>query len=323
MAFILGIDEAGYGPNLGPLVVTATLWEVPAEVDEDGLYGLLADAIAPTLKQAAAGGNRCLAMADSKRLYQPGGGVRHLERGVLGGLRVLGVQVDLWSEVWDALVPGSLETLARIPWYAEYDEPVPVDAVAEDIPALGVHLSKALAARGVFLRKIISEAAFPARFNELLLLHESKGAALSHLSLRLAAQMIETVDAGPIGIVCDKHGGRNRYSRLIEEYFPGWLVENHGETRERSEYHLGPPDRRVRVCFRARAEACLPVALASMASKYLRELAMRALNAFWCRNVPGLKPTAGYPVDAARFRQDIAQAQHAMGIRDHLLWRNR
>jgi hypothetical protein len=29
MGFVIGMDEAGYGPNLGPLVLTATVWEVP------------------------------------------------------------------------------------------------------------------------------------------------------------------------------------------------------------------------------------------------------------------------------------------------------
>ncbi|MDY0167951.1 MAG: hypothetical protein RBS80_15490 [Thermoguttaceae bacterium] len=323
MAFILGTDEAGFGPNLGPLVVTGTLWEVPDGVGEDDLYERLADAIVATLKQAVAHNGRRLVVADSKRLHQPGGGLRNLERGVLAALGLLGVHVDLWSEVWDALVPGSLDTLARIPWYAEYDEPVPVDAAAEEIAELAAHIPAALAACGVSLRRIASDAVFPARFNELVLLHDSKGAALSHLSLKLASQAIEDLGAGPITIVCDKHGGRNRYARLIEEYFPDWLVENHGEGRERSDYQLGPPHRRVRVCFRARAEACLPVALASMVSKYLRELAMRALNDFWCGKVPGLRPTAGYPVDAARFRSEIVEMQKALFIHDHVLWRSR
>ena len=48
-----------------------------------------------------------------------------------------------------------------------------------------------------------------------------------------------------------------------------------------------------------------------MASKYLRELAMRAFNDFWCTRVPGLAPTAGYPRDARRFKTAIEPLQRA------------
>ena len=54
-----------------------------------------------------------------------------------------------------------------------------------------------------------------------------------------------------------------------------------------------------------------------MTSKYLRELAMKAFNAFWCDRVPGLPPTAGYPTDAKRFYHDIATTPGATGY-----WRN-
>ena len=63
------------------------------------------------------------------------------------------------------------------------------------------------------------------------------------------------------------------------------------------------------------------MALAWMASKYLRELAMRALNEYWCRRVPGLQPTAGYPHDARRFRTDIAETQRRLKIADRVVWR--
>ncbi len=58
-----------------------------------------------------------------------------------------------------------------------------------------------------------------------------------------------------------------------------------------------------------------------MASKYLRELAMRALNDYWRRRVPNLAPTAGYPQDAKRFRADIAETQARLHIDDRVLWR--
>ena len=60
-----------------------------------------------------------------------------------------------------------------------------------------------------------------------------------------------------------------------------------------------------------------------MTAKYLRELSMRAFNEFWCARVPDLRPTAGYPYDARRFRKEIAAEQRELGIDDHVIWRNR
>ena len=118
-----------------------------------------------------------------------------------------------------------------------------------------------------------------------------------------------------------KHGGRNRYAGLLAEHFPEWLIEVHGEGRQRSVYRFGPRQRRVEICFQTKAESHLPTALASMASKYLRELAMRALNAFWCARVADLRPTAGYPQDAKRFKAAVAPVQAGLGIDDAVLWR--
>jgi hypothetical protein len=58
-----------------------------------------------------------------------------------------------------------------------------------------------------------------------------------------------------------------------------------------------------------------------MTAKYVRELAMEAFNTFWGDRSPGLAPTAGYPLDAARWRRDAAAAIRAAGITDDDLWR--
>jgi hypothetical protein len=60
-----------------------------------------------------------------------------------------------------------------------------------------------------------------------------------------------------------------------------------------------------------------------MLSKYHRELAMVQFNAFWQSHIPGLQPTAGYPEDAKRFKQQIADIQKQFGITDENLWRKR
>ena len=67
----------------------------------------------------------------------------------------------------------------------------------------------------------------------------------------------------------------------------------------------------------------LPVALASMVSKYVRELFMELLNRWWAGRIEDLKPTAGYYADGQRFLRDIDQAIAAEGVDKSLLVRSR
>jgi hypothetical protein len=152
---------------------------------------------------------------------------------------------------------------------------------------------------------------------------ESKGAALSHWTLQLVARMIEPLGDSPISILCDKHGGRDRYLPLLMNCFADRFIEIVGEGRLKSVYRFGPPQHRVEIAFQAKGESHLPTALASMASKYLRELAMHAFNSFWRRRLVNLRPTAGYPVDARRFKADIAATQRSLDIDDTILWRKK
>ncbi len=322
-AYLIGTDEAGYGPNLGPLVISATAWEVPRGADGEDLYRLLGSCVVPSPGQAAEAGPGAVAIGDSKRLYRPGVGLRHLERGLLAALGLLDRRPATWQQAWDALRTDSTGARQAIPWYADYDLPIPLDADAHEVEPLARTLAQGLAAAGVRLIEIRSKALFPEPFNRLVEHYGTKGAVLSHATLEMAAAVVEPLPRGPISITCDKHGGRNRYRDLLAEHFPKGLIEIHGESRARSVYRFGPAERRVEFRFQMKAESHLPTALASMASKYLRELAMRALNDFWQKRVPSLRPTAGYPQDAKRFKADVAAAQAELGIDDHLLWRMR
>ncbi|OHB80831.1 MAG: hypothetical protein A2V98_16165 [Planctomycetes bacterium RBG_16_64_12] len=321
--YVIGTDEAGYGPNLGPLVISATVWQVPDGVRSDDLYRRVGSSIATAPGRAAENGFAPVAMADSKVLYQPGGGLRHLERGLLVALALLDRRPTTWREVWDALCGESTPHWQSVPWYTDYDLRVPLDADRAETEPLARTLGEALARAGARLIEIRSKAVFPEQFNGLVELYGTKGAALSHTTLDLVAGVMEPLDAAPISIVCDKHGGRNRYHQLLADHFPERFIETHGESRARSVYRFGPENRRVEIRFQAKAESHLPAALASMASKYLRELAMRALNDFWRNRVAGLRPTAGYPQDAKRFKAEIAAAQAELGIDDRVLWRTR
>jgi hypothetical protein len=65
------------------------------------------------------------------------------------------------------------------------------------------------------------------------------------------------------------------------------------------------------------------VALASMFAKYIREVCMKQFNAFWAKHVPGIKPTAGYPLDAKRFYEEIRPAMESLGIEPDAVWRKK
>ncbi len=321
MTYLIGTDEAGYGPNLGPLVISATLWEVPDGVRSDDLYGRLAAAIVPV--RSREDGAARVVMADSKTLYQAGKGLRLLERGLWAAFALWGHWPRTCTEVWELLAPGAVTHRRVELGYCPDAVPVPLDADAAELESRAPAWRAALAAAGVRLLQVRSRAIFPEQFNALVDQYGSKGAVLSRATLELAASLIDALPDAPIAVLCDKHGGRSHYLPLLMEYFPDLLIEIHGEGRQQSVYRFGPDERRMEFRFQAKAETHLPAALASMASKYLRELAMRAWNGFWCGRLAGLAPTAGYPQDAVRFKTQIAELQNHLGIDDRVLWRMR
>ncbi len=322
MAYLLGTDEAGYGPNLGPLVVSATLWEVPDGVDSLELGRRLAPHVVASPGQMPAG-QPCVVIGDSKSLYNPGRGLGYLESGLWAAWQSLGQGPTTWREVWQRLAAEALATEADSPWYGEYDCPLPCDAAPARIEQAASALSQGLRQAGARLLAMRSRALFPAAFNQQVAQADSKGSVLSHTTLALAAELIAPLGDAPISVVCDKHGGRDRYQPLLAEHFPEPFIEIHGEGRAASVYRFGPPQRRIEFRFQMQAESHVPAALASMASKYLRELAMQAWNQFWCARIEGLQPTAGYPQDARRFMQAIAPLQQELGIDAARIWRNR
>lgn len=322
MRFILGVDEAGYGPNYGPLVITTTVWTTPSRFRGDDLYAALAEAIVPPDHELAFGDERTT-MGDSKAVYGGAGGLDFLERGVLAALAATGRRPKTWSELWSDVCPDDAADVAAEPCHAEFDVRLPIAARRADVRNDLARLKRVMTTARARLRSIHSRAIFPARFNQLVARHGNKAEALSSQTFALIGRTIENLPAGPVLVLADKHGGRNHYHALLQQAFPDWLIEVHGESAAQSCYRWGPAKRRVEAKFRPRSEAHLPVALASMVSKYLREMAMRAFNEFWRARVPDLRPTAGYPADARRFKQQIAAAQSALEIGDNLLWRER
>lgn len=330
VGYLIGTDEAGYGPNLGPLIVTVTVWRVPGDPSQADLYDLLRTGVSPSLPSKSRRGSGDaspddgprVTLADSKTLYKPPGGLAALELGLLTALGLLDFQPTCCREVWQRLASNGHDALAAIPWHGDYRCELPVAADRADLDRLIPRLQQVVADAGVNLLAVRSRAVFPERWNHLTEQHGTKGAVLSRLTLELLAEALTPLDDEPVLVICDKHGGRNYYAAMLQQFVTDQPVQVYAETRPESRYRWGQPPRQVEAVFRSKAERYLPAALASMASKYLRELAMRAFNQFWAQHVPQLRPTAGYPLDAGRFRTEIATAQAALGIADRVLWRN-
>jgi hypothetical protein len=317
MHYLIGTDEAGYGPNLGPLVVTATVWQLPDASCFD-LYSVFRETISASVPDDKSG----LIVADSKALYKPRGKLTALEHANLAMLAAADNRLPgTWREIWPALDPDAIAWIDQLPWYADYNERLPVSADLTQIAAAAERLRVAFETKQVRLLRVCSHVVFANHFNRLLDRHTNKSESLSRVTLELVHRALDGLPPASIRVECDKHGGRNKYGALLQRTFPDHLVEVYDEGRQRSLYRFGPPERRFEFLFSARGESALPTALASMFSKYLRELAMRAFNTFWKTHVDELRPTAGYPVDARRFKKQISPAQSALGIKDSQLWR--
>lgn len=324
MLYLLGTDEAGYGPNLGPLVVAASLWRVSSKrITPPDLYECLADAISADGRD-----NLRIAIADSKQLYSSGSSLRLLERGVLSALRSIDREVVSWREAWQTL---SGDGPCSLPWYIDYDSRLPLHATTDELALASTKLSDCFKTARIELVDLRACLVHPEEFNQGCLLHDSKGAVLSQATLSLARSMMSVCHDGPVYIYCDKHGGRNHYSSLVWEELAahedmsggGFPVQIVRESRSESIYQWRRGEFKREIRFVAKGERFLPAALASMTAKYLRELAMAAFNSYWLGHFPDLAPTAGYPGDAARFRDVISAKAAELSFAPATWWRER
>ncbi|MBY0524540.1 MAG: hypothetical protein K2R98_14140 [Gemmataceae bacterium] len=318
MAWIVGIDEAGYGPNLGPFVMTAVAGRVPDALVGGDLWKVLADGVR---RQAGRADSR-LVVDDSKAVYSTAQGLAALETSVLAILMPhLGTECTLGSVV-EAISPAARAELCGECWYTGQTS-LPVEADAAVCSSLATEFQKACGQVEVAWRHVRSAVVVPTRFNACVEQWGSKGAVLGQ-ALGELVRGIPDDDGEPIAFFIDKHGGRNFYTAMLQDAVLDGMVVAREEGRERSVYDLLGGGRSMRWTFQPRADGehfC--VALASMVSKYLRELLMLEFNRFWRTHVPDLKPTAGYPGDAARFHAAIRPTAQRLGIAEHALWRNK
>jgi len=322
VAIVVGIDEAGLGPVLGPLVVSASAFSLPDDLAAASMWELLAGAVAR--KATRRGG--AVAIDDSKKLYgsRKAGGLGRLERGVLAMLASAGREAGSLRGLLGTVAPESLDELARYPWYARADRPLPAAAGATDVTLAGNALRAAMSAVEIKMIGMRSEVVFAGRFNRLVGATRNKGTATFDLTCRLIARGLHKAAGRRVLVCVDCQGGRRRYLPALQRAFEAASFKVLDESPALSAYLLRSNEAEAEIRFSVGAEKDhLPVALASMLSKYLRELFMSAFNEFWAGHVPQLKATAGYYTDGRRFYQDIQPAMQTLGVDRTMVYRSR
>lgn len=281
----IGIDEAGYGPTLGPLAVVAAC----------------ADSDAP---EAFAAELAALGVADSKQVHRPGD-LASLERVALPAAAWLSGFQPATADDLFALLGETAADRAAAPWMAGAEELL-LPVAAAGVRPWTVASGRAVGVHGRLLHPRHLNAARRSGVNRAAAELEAVRGLLAH------AHPDPTRTAAA---ACDRLGGRKRYGDLLAAVWPGHAVAIVEETAPACRYRCAGTS----AAFLVGGEDAEPlIAAASCIAKYARELHMLLFNRHWSGRLPGLAPTAGYPEDAKRWLQQVG-AEAVAACRDELV----
>ncbi len=317
MPWHIGIDEAGYGPNIGPLLQTAVGVRFAAKPRCP--WKVLAKAV----RRHGEGNEeaRRVIIDDSKKVYGAPNGLRRLELGVLATLCPPDTPWPVPLGHFLAFVaPEALVELIDEPWFDEFDF-LPSVTDLEHIRIASDTFDTARRKAQLSSFWVRSRVTPPARFNRLLDECANKADVLATGLFELIVAARKPDD--DVAYAIDRQGGRIYYVGLLQSACPDGWVEIVEETGASCRYRMNV-GQQVSWSFEVQAESRhFTVALASMVSKYLREVLMRQFNRYWQKHVPGIKATAGYPVDSHRFLAEIRPAMHTLRVGHRLVWRRK
>ncbi len=297
---IVGIDENGLGPQLGPLIVTAVGLDIEGDYDA----------------QACAQLGQSLALGDSKAFSAVG----HMQQAE-------GFTLALCQKLWDTS-PSTMDALCdqliaegsrslkrscpdalnqRQCWQA----PMPLPAWGGTIQNGQTSLER-LAAQGIHLRWAQSRVVCVKRLNDA----RSQGRTRLRVNLDQFEHLIEAAWqslGNDSKIICGMVGGMRHYEKHLQR-IP--IAQGLEQKRQQCAYRSTQGGE---LSFEVDADAQhLPVGLASMVGKYLRELFMERQNRFYQHHDKELSKVSGYhDPKTQKFIEQSRVLRQQLQIDDH------
>jgi ribonuclease HII len=277
MAILVGIDEAGYGPILGPMVVSLTAFSLPEKLLSADLWRVLNKSVSRKTRKSAGR----LIIDDSKKVHRRHTDNEVLARGVLSCLKALEQAPASVGELLEVLCPDCVGRLNEYPWYQDLWA-TKLNSDASDLAIASRVLSENLQSQGVRLVAMRSCCLDVAHYNKMVTASRNKARVLFSGISGLIKDAYDSLPELNMQVIVDRQSGRLRYTPALRLSFTDMQLEVLREDKNTSSYELSKDDRRMRLHFVVDAdEKFLPVSLASMMSKYVRELLVGCVNRYF------------------------------------------
>jgi ribonuclease HII len=323
MPWVIGCDEAGYGPPLGCFTQASVAIKLPETMDSvENTWSAFPDIFRRRKGAAKARpGDLPLVIDDSKLMTQLDSGLPHM--------------ATLWPCLFQLPIPfpetlDSFLNWAHLPHEKTYlEDPTfnPRKTITwgvEEQQRLLIKDKLATAGLGHGIAKISMVS--PSFFNKIINKTLNKSSVLElGWKGHICWWLNELPGDDPLVIISDRLGGKKSYTSLFQETLQGnGIVQVIAENNEGATYKVMGARREILLMVRTKADfRYLPVAAASMLAKHLREISMEMVNEFWQTLQPGIKPTAGYPEDGKRFYDEIKHLLPKHQIKESSVWRQR